>query len=196
MNKSNIDQYKVQSYFKGVCENFCIVFKEVKRLENQKKELQELSPTEELKLVNKIMGMLEQKESTEKYITHKYSKEELEKEKQVLQEKQQECNDELKKCEIEAEFWNRRFAKVTEELEDLISAIRRKGLTVIVTSEEEIIALMYFYRDNSVKTYDIINIEEKNLIPFPDGKKMYEDFYSAYCLKDDEEMERNYNRYF
>lgn len=94
-------------------------------------------------------------------------------------------------------LWNELLWKTAgRSITILLKQIKEEDFSVIVTSKEEIIALMAFFRGISVEEYRIINTDEQCLKSFPTGEKMYEEFFSAYCLCDNEKMEKVIKKYF
>lgn len=197
MSNYTMNQYTLQSYFKSVCNSFYIAYEQVKRLEKLEEELESTCPDEELKMVKRCLKVYESEEEwQQKYIMQKYSKEELEKRKEELEQAKNEYDEKCKELKRPKDFWAELLWKNIKDIEAILFKIIRNKFSVIVTSKEEIIALMAFFRDNSVGRYRIINKDEQCLKSFPTGKKMYEEFFSAYCLCDNEEMEKVIKKYF
>ena len=197
MSNYKMDQYTLQSYFKSLCNSFYIAYSQVKRLEKLEEELESTCPDEELKMVKRYIKVYESEEEwQQKYIMQKYSKEELEKRKEELEQAKNEYDEKCKELKRPKDFWAELLWKNIKDIEAILFKIIRKKFSVIVTSKEEIIAFMAFFRDNSVGRYRIINTDEQYLKSFPTGEKMYEKFYAAYCLADDEEMEKVIHKYF
>ena len=78
----------------------------------------------------------------------------------------------------------------------MLKKIYKKGFEVIVTSKEEILALMEFFSRNSLTKYRIINMDKNCLKSFPSGEEMYIDFYAAYSSVDTARMEEVIQKYF
>ena len=198
MSNYNMDQYTLQSYFKSVCNSFYIVYKQVRRLEKLEEELESTCPDEELKMVKRCLKVYElEEEWQQKYIMQKYSKEELEKRKEELELAKKEYDEKCKELQDPKWLWNELLWKTAgRSITILLKQIKEEDFSVIVTSKEEIIALMAFFRGVSVEEYRIINTDEQCLKSFPTGEKMYEEFLSAYCLCDNKEMEKVIKKYF
>ena len=197
MSNYTMDQYTLQSYFKSLCDSFYIAYSQVKRLEKEMDELDSTCPDEELKTVKSCLKVYELEEWQQKYIVQKYSKEELEKRKEELELAEKEYEGKCKELEWPYRFWNNSLWEGgAKNILRLLGTIRDDDFSVIVTSKEEVIALMAFFRERSVKEYRIINTDEEYLKSFPTGEKMYEDFFAAYCLADEDEMEKVIKKYF
>lgn len=197
MSNYTIDQYTLQSYFESLCNSFYIAYSQVKRLEKLDEELESTCLDEELKMVKSCLQVYKSEEWQQKYIMQKYSKEELEKRKEELEQAKKKYDEKCKELKGLRDFcWDELFWKNVKDIEAILFKIIRNKFSIIITSKEEIIALMAFFGDNSVGRYRIINTDEQCLKSFPTGEKMYEDFYAAYCLEDDEEMKKVIQRYF
>lgn len=185
MSRYTMDQYTLQSYFKSLCNNFCIAYAQVKRLEKKKEELKNSFPNEEMKLVDSLLKISVSEELEQKYMTPKYSKEELEKRKEELKVANKKKYDE--NCEElvwPKQFWSQILWNISaESIVLVLKQIKVSNFSVIVTSKEEIIALMAFFREYPVEKYKIINTDEQYLKFFPTGEKMYEEFLQAYLLE-------------
>lgn len=193
---SNNEQYKLQSYFESICNSFYIAYTQVKRLEMQIDSIESQTTADEYKIVNKILEISSEEGDLEKYITQKYTIEELQKKKKELEESINQ-NDQ-KKIELDAKlcFWTNCLWKKVKEITQVIGVLKDEGYKLIITSQEEIIALIAFYNEYKVSDYRIIDDEEKSLKDFPSDKKMYQEFFMAYCLEDDEKMREVYKKYF
>ena len=55
---------------------------------------------------------------------------------------------------------------------------------------------MYFFRNNKVSRYRVINIKEEYLSEFPSDKEMYKEFYAAYCTCNSEIMQEVCRKYY
>lgn len=197
MSNYTMDQYTLQSYFKSLCNSFYIAYKQVKRLEKEMDELDSTCLDEELEMVKSCLQVYKTEEWQQKYIIQKYSKEELEKRKEELEQTKKEYDEKCKELERSYRFWNNSLWEgEAKNIWRLLGTIKEENFSVIVTNKEEVIALMAFFRERSVEEYRIINTDEQCLKSFPTGEKMYEEFFSAYCLCDDEEMKEVIHKYF
>ena len=198
MSKYKMDQCTLQSYFKSICNSFYIAYIQVKRLEKLEDELESICPEKELELVKNLLEISVPEELQQKYMASKYSKEELlEKRKEELELAKKEYDEKCKELQEPKWLWNELLWKTAgRSIALVLKQIKEEDFSVIVTSKEEIIALMAFFRGKSVKEYRIINTDEQYLKSFPTGEKMYEEFYAAYCLEDDKEMEKVIHKYF
>lgn len=182
MRKDTMDQYTLQSYFKSLCNSFYIAYEQVKRLEKEEEELEKNNPHEEFENVKNLLTALETEELKKKTEELGLANEEF-------------IMIYMEFCKRQA-FWEGRLNKINLEISYLIEKIKDNGFTIIVTRKEEIIVLMYHYRISSGSEYDVINTKEEYLKSFPTGEKMYEEFLSAYCLRDGEKMREVYKKYF
>lgn len=197
MSRYTMDQYTLQGYFKSLCNSFYIAYEQVKRLEKLEEELESTCPEEELELVRNLLEISVPEELEQKYMASKYSKEELEKRKEELELAKDEYDEKCKELEEPRTFWSELlWKKGSKSIALVLKQIKKENFSVIVTSKEEIIALMAFFKNYSVEEYGIINTEEQYLKSFPSDKKMYEDFFAAYCLADEDEMKKVIKKYF
>lgn len=199
MAKYEYNQYTMQTYFKKLCDSFYVAYKEMKRIKEMYEELEKTDPQSELEMVKRILKIsaLEEGEEFEgKYISHKYSEQELEERKAELAKLEEKHKEDSKKLNEASEFWSELYEQNTKQISSLLKKIHEKGFEVIVTSKEEIFALMEFFSRNSLTKYRIINCDANCLISFPSGEEMYRDFYAAYCSVDNSEMEEVVQKYF
>jgi len=199
MAEYEYNQYTMQTYFKKLCDSFYVAYKEIKRIKEMYEELEKTDPQLELEMVKRILKIsaLEEGEKFEgKYISHKYSMQELEERKTELAELKEQYEKDSKKLNEASEFWSELYEQNVEQISRLLKKIHKKGFQVIVTSKEEVFALMEFFSSNSVKKYRIINIDENCLKSFPTGEELYTEFYRAYCLEDTSRMEEVVQKYF
>lgn len=194
MSSYTMEQEVLQSYFKSLCNSFYIAYEQVKRLEKEMDELDITYSDEELEMVKSCLKVHELEEWQQKYIVQKYSKEELEKRKEELEQAKKEYDGKCKELERQYMFWNN--LGEAKNILRLLGTIKDYNFSIIVTNREEIIALMAFFRERSVREYRIINTDEEYLKSFPTGEKMYEDFFNAYYLADDDEMKKVIKKYF
>lgn len=104
----------------------------------------------------------------------------------------------LASMQREEDFWNERLEVAKGEIEAIIEEMKRQDCKMIVTKEEEIVAMMVFFsgkKAHRLSNYRIINTDEKCLRYFPCTTKMYKDFFFAYCVENDEDMKKVYNEY-
>lgn len=196
MNNCTMDQYTLQSYFKSLCNSFYIAYKQVKRLEGQQEKLDRESPKEELKIVGQLLKISATEEIQEKYISKKYSQKQLKEKKEMLEISMNEYEKKTKELEISEEYWLKKLWDNVHEIKKILSTMQEKGFTIIVTSKEEVLAFMALFEEKSMKKYRVINIEEQYLKSFPADGKMYEEFFAAYCLEDESQMQKVIQKYF
>lgn len=197
MSNYTMDQYTLQSYFKSLCNSFYIAYIQVKRLEEKEEELEGSCPYEELEFVEKLLKISVPEGLEQKYMAPKYSKEELEKRKEELEQAKKEYDEKYKELNWAIRFWNAfLWGKEGKNIAFLLEEIKKRYFSVIVTSKEEVIALMAFFREHSIEEYRIINTDEQYLKSFPTGEKMYEEFLAAYRSENDDEMNKVIKKYF
>lgn len=159
MSDYKMNQYDLQSYFKSLCNSFYIAYEQVKRL-------------------GKELDILRHAYNEREY----YNKEELEKNKERLEIEEQEYKVKSKELGKVLRIWLDRISKMYQEIVSTISIIRNNKFSIIITTKEEIYALMCFYSRwcQPVTEYPIVNMEEEFRQVFPTGEKVYEDFRYAY----------------
>lgn len=199
MAEYEYNQYTMQTYFKKLCDSFYVAYKEIKRIKEMYEELEKTDPQQELEMVKRILKIsaLEEGEEFEgKYISHKYSEKELEERKAELVELKEQHEKDSKKLNEASEFWSELYEQNIKQIFSLLKKIHKKDFEVIVTSKEEILALMEFFSRNSLTRYRIISMDENCLKSFPSGEEMYIEFYAAYSSVDNARMEEVIQKYF
>ena len=179
--------YILQSYFKSLCNSFYIAYAEVKRLE---RELEEVDSTVEKGNLEKVEEVLTAMRDTEnpihKYISFKNTEEELETEKAELEQIIDQKDLKSKIMNEENAFWSEWMWHLENEIWRVLLQIRRMEKTIIVTSKEEVYALMFVYHSEGLIT--ILNTKEQYLEPFPKSDKVCCDFLKIYLSKNEEKM--------
>ena len=183
MRTETMDQYTLQSYFKSLCNSFYIAYQEVKRLEKLREELDSACPDEELQIVEDLLKISVSEELKQKYMTQKYSRKELEEQKEKLELAEKEYDEKCEKLDDPIRFWVESMRNDAKRIAIVLEEIKENSFSIIVTSKEEIIALMAYFRKHSVKDHGVINTDEMYLKSFPTGEEMYEEFFKAYCLE-------------
>lgn len=198
-----MEQYELQSYFKSLCNSFYIAYQQEKRLKKERDEINFEDKTEDLEMIDYLLNCNIQENVQNRYISTKYSQEELQREKERLEALEEEYEREYNEWEDKIHEWQWKKRRIADEIERIVEEIAEKKYTVIVTSEAEIYALMYFYASNhSVEKYPIINREEQYLKLFPKGNAVYIDFLTAYhydlttCTNNGSKMKEVYYLYF
>lgn len=195
-------QYELQSYFKSLCNSFYIAYQQEKRLEKERDEINLEDKTEDLEMIGYLLDCNIEENVQNRYISTKYSQEELQREKERLEALQEEYEREYNKWNDKIYEWQYRKRRAASDIERIVGEIAEKKYTVIVTSEAEIYALMYFYASNNVEKYPIINVEEQYMKLFPKGNAVYIDFLTAYhydlttCINNGSKMKEVYHYYF
>ncbi len=180
MSDYKINQYDLQSYFKSLCNSFYIAYEQVKRLEKEEDDLIESYNEEDLEMINNLLEISVADSTQNKYITYKYSREELEKEKERLQVEEQESDRKIEELGKICGYWSNHMRQDFEAIKSVIYTIKDNGFSIIVTTKAEIYALIRFYYSCGVKNYPIINMEEEYREVFPNGEELYDDFIFAY----------------
>lgn len=180
MSEYKMNQYDLQSYFKSLCNSFYIAYEQVKRLEKEKKALVNDYNEEDLEMVKSLLEISVADSTQNKYITYKYSYEELEKEKERLEAEDQEFDRKIDELEKIRSYWSDNMREDFEAIKSVLYTIKDNGFSIIVTTKAEVYALMRFYYDHLVEDYEVINMKEEYRQAFPTGEKLYADFLYAY----------------
>lgn len=201
MSEYKMNQYDLQSYFKSLCNSFYIAYEQVKRLEKEEDDLRESYNEEDLEMINNLLEISVADSTQNKYITYKYSREELEKEKERIQVEEQEFDRKIEEPGEIRGYWSNRMRQDFEAIKSVIYTIKDNGFSIIVTTKAEIYALIRFYYSYGVKNYPIINMEEEYREVFPNGEELYDDFIFAYeeAIKENgipDTMSSLYEKYF
>lgn len=202
MSEYKMNQYDLQSYFKSLCNSFYIAYEQVKRSEKEEDDLTESYNEEDLEMVNNLLEISVADSTQNKYITYKYSREELEKEKERLQAEEQEFDGKIEELDKIRVYWVEHMQKIYEEIKSVINTIKYNGFSIIVTTKAEVYVLIHFYSnwDSTVKQYPIVNMKKEYREAFPTEEEIYDDFLYAY----EEDMKcgksifmgRIYDKYF
>lgn len=177
----------LQSYFKSLCNSFYIAYVEVKRLERELKEADSTVEKENLEKVEEVLTAMRDTESLiHKYINFKSTEPELEAEKAELEQIIDQKDLKSKIMKEENAFWSEWMWHLENEIWRVLLEIRRMEKTIIVTSKEEVYALMFVYRSEGLIT--ILNTKEQYLEPFPKSDKVCCDFLKVYLSKNEEKM--------
>lgn len=200
MSEYKMNQYDLQSYFKSLCNSFYIAYEQVKRLEKEEDALVNDYNEEDLEMVKSLLEISVDDSTQNKYITYKYSYEELEEEKERLEAEEQEFDRKTKELEKISSYWYNNMWQDFEAIKSVLYTIKDNGFSIIVTTKAEIYALIRFYYTYKVKDYPIINMAEEYRPVFPTGEEVYEDFLYAYeeDMKCDSNvfMSRIFDKYF
>lgn len=201
MSEYKMNQYDLQSYFKSLCNSLYIAYEQVKRLEKEEEALTNNYNEEDLEMVNNLLEISVADSTQNKYITYKYSYEELEKEKERLEAEEQEFDRKTEELEKIRSYWSDNMWKDFEAIKSVLYTIKDNGFSIIVTTKAEIYALIRFYCTCNVKDYPIINMEEEYRQVFPTVEELSDDFIFAYEEALDENGVQNimyflYDKYF
>lgn len=177
----------LQSYFKSLCNSFYIAYAEVKRLERELEEVDSTVEEENLEKVKEVLTAMKDTESPiHKYISFKHTEEELEAEKAKLEQIIHQRDEKSETIGEEKKAWAEWMWYSKDEIFRVLLQIEREKQTIIVTSKEEVYALMFVYRSEGLIT--ILNTEEQYLEPFPKSDKVCCDFLKVYLSKNEEKM--------
>lgn len=197
-----MNQYDLQRYFKSLCNSFYIAYENVTRLKKEYYALINDYNEEDLEMVNSLLEISVADSTQNKYITYKYSYEELEKEKERLEAERQEFERKTEELEKIRSYWYDSMLKDFENIKRVLYTIKDNSFSIIPTTKAEIYALMHFFQNwnTPVIKYPIINTEEEYRKAFPAGEKVYDDFIYAYeedmKCKESIFMKRIYDAYF
>lgn len=180
--------YTLQSYFKSLCNSFYIAYAEVKRLERELEEVDSTVEEENLKKVKEVLTAMKDTESPiHKYISFKHTEAELEAEKTELELIIHQKDKKSKVIEKNLKVWEEWMCNLEKQIYEVLLQIKREKQTIIVTSKEEVYALMFVYR--SKELIAVLNIEEQYLVPFPKSDKVCCDFLKIYLTENVRKME-------
>lgn len=182
-----MNKYKLQSYFKSLCNSFYIAYEEVKRLEEKLEEVDSTAEEETLKKVKEVLtAMGDTKSPIHNYINFKYTESEMVSEKARLEEVIHQKDEKSETIQEEKKNWARWMWNLKEEIYRVLLQIRREGQTIIVTSKQEVYALMFVYRSEGL--IKVLNIEEQYLISYPKNDKICCDFLEIYLSENKERI--------
>lgn len=142
MSDYKMNQYDLQSYFKSLCNSFYIAYEQEKRLEKEADNLRESYNEEDLEMVNNLLKISVADSTQNKYITYKYSREELEKEKERLEAEVQEFDIKFEELGEIGSYWFNHMWQDFEAIKSVIYTIKDNGFSIIVTTKAEIYALL------------------------------------------------------
>ena len=182
-------QYTLQSYFKSLCNSFYIAYVEVKRLERELEEVDSIVEKENLEKVEEVLTAMRDTENPlHKYISFKNTEEELEAEKARLEQIIDQRDLKSKIMNEENEFWSEWMWHLENGIWRVLLDIRRMEKTIIVTSKEEVYALMFVYRSEGI--IPVLNTKEQFLTSFPKNNKVCRNFLKVYLSENEEEMKK------
>lgn len=200
---STMNEYKLQSYFKSLCNSFTIAYYQIKRLEKEEDTLETTYSTyEELRIVENLLQILElskdlsnAEQIREQYVPQICSEEELKKKKEKLEETKAWYQEQEKQLKYEMRFWSMEMERLKDRIREILIRMKAQQFSIIITSQKEIITLMGIYQNSLLSEYRVINTQEKYLSTFPTGE-MCEAFFRAYELEDEEGMKDVVQKYF
>lgn len=184
-----MEQDTLQSYFKSLCNSFYIAYAEVKRLERELEEVDSTSDQESLECVKKVLEVVKDKDNlAHKWMNFKSTEPELEAEKAELEQIIDQKDLKSKNMNEENAFWSEWMWHLENEIWRVLLQIERMEKTIIVTSKEEVYALMFVYRSEGL--IPILNTKEQYLEPFPKSDKVCCDFLKIYLTENEEKMKK------
>lgn len=184
-----MEQYTIQSYFKSLCNSFYIAYAEVKRLERESKETDSRPEVETLEAIEKVLATMKNTEDpAHKYIYFKYTEAELEKEKARLDEIVLYKDQKSKSLGKEINVWSERLWNLKNTIFKVLSQISSNNQKIIVTTKEEVYALMFVYRSEGL--INVLNTEEQYLTSFPKEDKVCSSFLEFYLTDNKKEMKK------
>lgn len=183
--------YTLQSYFKSLCDSFYIAYAEVKRLEIGLEEVDSTVEEETLEKVKEVLTAMEDTESPiHKYINFKHTELEMEEEKARLEAIINQKNEKSESIGEEKKVWSKWMWNLKEQIYRALLQISREKQTIIITSKEEIYALMFVYRSEG--TIRVLNTKEEYLISYPKNDKICYDFLENYLGGNEKKMKEFY----
>lgn len=187
MSEYKMNQYDLQRYFKSLCNSFYIAYENVTRLEKEYYALINDYNEEDLEMVNNLLEISVADSTQNKYITYKYSHEELEKEKERLEAEKQEFERKTEELNKILSYWSDSMLKDFENIKRVLYTIKHNSFSIIPTTKAEIYALIYFYGycDHAVYKYPIVNVKEYSKKVYKEkvyetGSEVYAEFLDTY----------------
>ena len=193
MGVYTMDGYTLQSYFKSLCESFCIAYHQLQKIEKEKEKIEKLNCEAELKMAKKLSEI--QIPESMKDFAQISDKEKIEEKKQQLEVIKKEYDERSKQISVPSRFWTDKFWSDADRIDSIIRTIHSKGFNIVVTDSKEVLALMQFFRSNSVDRYRIINLDEDILESFPQDE-MSQEFLKAYRSLEYEHMKKLCDKFF
>lgn len=168
-----MNNYALQSYFKKLSAVFYEIKVQINRLE---KEIQGNSYS--------ILKLIESNNQPEdqKYFGGKLSKKDLE-ERESMNEGE---------VQREKEVWETYLEHQYESLCELIEEVNRNDYKFILTTEEEVYTLLFYFNRKGVS--NIINLDDAVRDSFPESE-MAKAFYKAYVLADEDALKNVIEKY-
>lgn len=182
-----MEGYKLQSYFKSLCNSFYIAYAEVKRLEKELEKVDSTVEEETLEKVKKVLIVMKDTESPiHKYINFKCTALELEEEEVRLEASINQKDERSEAIGEEKKIWSNWLWELREQIYGILMQINREKQKIIITSKEEIYALMFIYRIEG--TIRVLNTKEEYSISYPKNDKICCDFLEIYLSKNEKRM--------
>lgn len=179
--------YKLQSYFKSLCNSFYIAYAEVKRLEEKMESVDATEERESISCLREILEVVKDKNNPcHKYMEVKWTENKLNEEKERLEEVISEKVEKSRELEIQLKSWCEWLRKQKDGIYSVLLAIKRNNQRIVITSKEDVYALMFVYRSEGL--INVLNIEEQYLISFPKSNKVCYDFLEIYLSENEERM--------
>lgn len=189
-----MNNYSTQSYFSALCDVFYITIGEVRKQEIKEEELEATCPSSELEVITSLLKAAEHEELQKKYVVQKFTIEELEERKKELSEQLQAYRNNYKVFKEESRVWSLRYQSTKDEIIRVLDEVKKEKGSLIISSTNQIFALMIIFNEKEIKNYKVINTNELYLRSFP-VDDMAVEFFRAYTLEDGKGMRELVKKY-
>lgn len=186
---------QLQSYFKKVSDIFRDTCNQKVRLEEEIKQMSEDQRTQEITELKQVLQLVENNGQPKdaRYFNSKYSKEDLEKRVEALEDELKVRLSQEEQLKEEVDFWNGRFLVQKEEIIQVLNMIYSSGNKVNVTTQNEVYALLHYFKSNGL--ISVINVDKKAADCYPTESGMCEEFYYTYVVGSEEAMRSVIEKY-
>lgn len=182
--------YTLQSYFKSLCNTYCIALKEKRRIEEKSCKLERYDPTNELMRIQSLLKLDLTEEMIKKYMSPNFSKEELKTEEEKLQKEAERYTKKRAEYSSQILIWKERVSCLKEEITYVIQLLEN----VIVITKEEVIVFIEFFQEKGFNE-NKINTDEQYLQSFPKDE-ISEQFLEIYLCQNSEKLKELYETIF
>lgn len=93
------------------------------------------------------------------------------------------------------DFWTKEFIRCETRISEILKVIYERKFHIIITSREEVYALISIGYSSGPRRFRVINTKEEYLRSFPEDE-MSKEFLEAYLSEDDEKMIEVINKYY
>lgn len=182
-----MNRYTLQSYFKNLCNSFYIAYVEAKRLEEENEGIDATEERESIACVREVLEVIKKPNNPcHKYMEVKWTENELNEEKERLDEVISEKVERSRKLEKELKSWREWLWKQKDMIYSVLLAIKRNDQKIIITSKAEVYALMFVYRSEGL--IPVLNTEAQYLVSFTNNDEVCCNFLKIYLSENEEEM--------